>query len=144
MPNPLAGLAVKLALALGAGAFFAFGIGFMVSQFRGMVSDADTRGYERGVAEMALKFEQDSRTLREQFEQAAREREAEIEARRREAETRASEADKRARDALRKLIENDASFAQCEGQMLPDDIRRHIPPSLLLETVTADSRDRRS
>lgn len=127
----LKGLAVKCALALGAGALFAFSIGWLVSRFDGMIKGADARGYDRGVAEMALKYEQTARETRDALEAAARAREAAIEARRAAAEQRASEAEKRTSAALRELMINDTEFSACMASPYPDSVRRHLPPGML-------------
>ena len=84
------GLVTKFALALGAGAFFAFGAGFFTSQIRGGIREIDARGYERGAADLALKYAVEAEALRKQLNQAADEREAEIRTRLAQSETRAS------------------------------------------------------
>lgn len=127
----LKGLAVKCALALGAGAFFAFSIGWLVSRFDGMIRGADQRGYDRGVAVMALKYEQTAREARDALEAAARAREAAIEARRLAAEQRASEAERRTTAALQELMQHDTDFAACMASPYPDSVRRHLPAGLL-------------
>jgi len=127
----LSGLFRTFALALGAGAFFAFGAGFIVSQVRGMVREIDAKGYERGASDLALKYAVEAEALRKELNQAADERAAEIQARLTQSENRALEAENRANQALEELIKSDTAFAQCEAQALPDSVRAHFPGGML-------------
>ncbi len=128
------GLIVRASLVFGAAALCGF-VWLM------LFKTIDGYGYERGVAEMSVKSMIEAEALRERLENAASEREAEIEARIAQSETRASEAENRANEALAELVNNDQSFAQCEGQTLPDSVRRHFPIGVLFEAPTADSAD---
>ena len=142
------GWAAKAAMIIGAGAALAFGCGYAVARADAFVTAIDTRGYDRGVAELTVQRTADAETLRQEMQRAADAREREIEARRADAETRAREADRRASAAIRELMTNDPAFAACMALPYPDSVRRHFPrePGGLrvgAETPTADGADGR-
>ena len=124
---------MNIALALGAGAFFAFGLGFIVSQLNGYFKNIDGRGYDRGVAVMSAKYERETNAILKVAMEQQKALQRQHEAKTQELRQRASEAEKRANDALQELLSNDPNFAQCDAQPYPDIVRRHLPVSVLRE-----------
>lgn len=130
------GLLLKVGVPLALSAVIAWGVGYTVGQARGLREDVyqagDTNGYNRALAT----FAEQQATLKNELEEAARQREAEIKARLAQAQEEAAAANRRADTALQDRIINDPEFAQCAAYPYPNSIRRHLPPFLRLETET--------